>query len=491
VQDDSELVASARRGDARAFARIVERYQSLVCAIAYSGTGDLALSQDVAQDTFLAAWKGLQSLNDPGRLRGWLAGIARNLMQNARRGRARERSAEAPLEAAASVPAPSAGPLEQVVDAQEQALLWSALSAVPDTYREPLVLFYREGQSIRAVAEGLELSEDAVKQRLSRGRQMLKDQIAAFVETALARTRPGAAFTAAVVAMLPALLPQAAMAGVAAAAEGSAAQGAAASSAVAVKASGVAGAVAGPLLGVAGAILGVQASIRNTRSPRERAFMVRMAWMCTAYVLAFAAVESAGFLLWRRAFATLAVQLPLWLLYAVGLLVLIVRSNRRQRQIRVEDGTWVDPVAVAAGPPTTAQLWGSMGGGAFGAVCWLIPLAFIAGEPLLAVAVTAAAGLSCWLAVRAAARAPADYFRVGIRLVAALGLLNLAVVNVRWTAWMGAYRRSAVFAYGGREMSLIAVNLMVLAVFGGLVVLFHFNDRNLRRRLAGEPAARP
>lgn len=483
VQDDSELVASARRGDARAFARIVERYQSLVCAIAYSGTGDLALSQDVAQDTFLAAWKGLHSLNDPDRLRGWLAGIARNLMQNARRGRARERAAEAPLEAAASVPAPSAGPLEQVVDAQEQALLWSALSAVPDAYREPLVLFYREGQSIRAVAEGLELSEDAVKQRLSRGRQMLKDHIAAFVETALARTRPGAAFTAAVVAMLPALLPQAAAAGVAAAAEGSAAQGAAASSAVA-------GAIAGPLLGVAGAVLGVQASIRNTRSPRERAFMVRMAWMCTAYVLAFAAVEAAGFLLWRRAFATLAVQVPLWLLYAAGLLLLIVRSNRRQRQIRVEDGTWVDPV-VTAGRATTAQLWGSLGGGTFGAVCWLIPLAFIAGEPLLAVAVMAAAGLSCWLAVRAAARAPADYFRVGIRLVAALGLLNLAVVNLRWTAWMGAYRRSAVFAYGGREMSLIAVNLMVLAVFGGLVVLFHFNDRNLRRRLAGEPAARP
>ncbi|HET8645511.1 MAG TPA: sigma factor, partial [Vicinamibacteria bacterium] len=101
MRDDSDLVASARAGDRGAFARIVERYQALVCAIAYSGTGDVGLSQDIAQDTFLAAWKGLHTLSEPERLRAWLAGIARNLVHGARRGRARERAASQPLEAAA------------------------------------------------------------------------------------------------------------------------------------------------------------------------------------------------------------------------------------------------------------------------------------------------------------------------------------------------------------------------------------------------------
>ena len=477
MRDDSDLVSSARQGDARAFAGIVERYQSLVCAIAYSGTGDLELSRDVAQETFLAAWKGLSTLREPGRLRAWLSGIARNLMQNARRRGGRERSA--PLEEADQVASPSAGPLEEAIDAQQQALLWSALSEIPDTYREPLVLFYREGQSIRAVAEGLELSEGAVKQRLSRGRQMLKEQVAAFVESALERTRPGAAFTALVVAALPALAPQAAAAAVTA----TAAKGAAA------PASGLGsvlgGAVAGPLLGIAGAVFGVRASIRNTRSPRERAFMVRMAWWCTGYVLVFFLLQGAGFLLWPRAFATAAAQVPLWLLYAAGLLVLIVRGNRRQRQIRVEDGTGVEPPLVPPGVHQ-GQLWGALGGATIGAVAWLLPLAFIAGEPLIALAVLAVAASACWLAVRAVARKPFDYFRVASLLAAALALVNLIVVNLRWPAWMAAYRGSPIFAYGGREMPLALVDGLLLAVFGALIVAFLVNDRRLKRSQSPE-----
>ena len=66
------------------------------------------------------------------------------------------------------------------------------------------MLFYREHQSIEAVAQNLELSEDAVKQRLSRGRKMLHEQVLAFVEGALEKTNPGQAFTLGVLATLPA-----------------------------------------------------------------------------------------------------------------------------------------------------------------------------------------------------------------------------------------------------------------------------------------------
>ena len=82
----------------------------------------------------------------------------------------------------------------------------AALERIDILYREPLVLFYREHQSIENVALALELSEDAVKQRLSRGRKLLEQEVTSFVAGALQRTTPGKAFTVAVLAALPVTL---------------------------------------------------------------------------------------------------------------------------------------------------------------------------------------------------------------------------------------------------------------------------------------------
>src|SRR5438128_12679630 len=98
---DSELWQFVRQGDAPAFEAVVRRHQSLVCAVAYSACGDLALSEDVAQETFWAAWRGRGALEQAGSLRAWLCGIARNLGNNARRRAGRP---TAPLEAAAEPP---------------------------------------------------------------------------------------------------------------------------------------------------------------------------------------------------------------------------------------------------------------------------------------------------------------------------------------------------------------------------------------------------
>src|ERR1700691_2921066 len=77
-QGDSELVSASRTGSREAFRQIVERYQGLICSLAYSATGSVAVSEDVAQETFISAWKDLDALREPGSLRSWLCGIARN-----------------------------------------------------------------------------------------------------------------------------------------------------------------------------------------------------------------------------------------------------------------------------------------------------------------------------------------------------------------------------------------------------------------------------
>ena len=127
----------------------------------------------------------------------------------------------------------------------ESAIVWEALSQLPENYREPLVLFHREDQSVHDIADALELSENAVKQRLSRGRTLLKDKVHALVEGVLVRTRPGPAFTIVVLAALPAMTPTTA-APTAALAKGPVA-------AKSVITSGWLGMILGPIIGLFGA----------------------------------------------------------------------------------------------------------------------------------------------------------------------------------------------------------------------------------------------
>ena len=62
--NDAELVGKSLAGNRDAFGQIIARYQSLVCSLAYSATGSLSQSEDLAQETFVAAWQQLADLRD-------------------------------------------------------------------------------------------------------------------------------------------------------------------------------------------------------------------------------------------------------------------------------------------------------------------------------------------------------------------------------------------------------------------------------------------
>jgi RNA polymerase sigma factor (sigma-70 family) len=205
VSDDAKLVQLGLRGDRDAFGRLVARYQSPVCALAYSACGSISQSEDLAQETFITAWRKLGDLKEPEKFKFWLFGIARNLINNTARRQTRNPLATAaPLDEGLTAPAVASNPAGQAISKEEEEILWRSLEQIPESYREPLVLFYREHQSIEQVAATLDLSEDATRQRLSRGRKLLQEQVVAFVEGALARTNPGQAFTLAIMMSLPA-----------------------------------------------------------------------------------------------------------------------------------------------------------------------------------------------------------------------------------------------------------------------------------------------
>ncbi len=288
IRNDAELVSESLAGDRDAFGQIVARYQSLVCSLAYSATGSLSQSEDLAQETFVAAWQQLRDLREPEKLRSWLCRIARNLTYDSLRKQGREPShhGEA-LNEISETHSPEPLPHDHTISNEEQAILWRSLEKIPEIYREPLVLFYREHQTIASVAEKLELTEDNVKQRLSRGRKLLHEQVLAFIEGALSRTNPGKTFTLGVLAALPAMTFSAKAATLTAAVKG----------AGGAKAVGVFGAILSPLLAVGGNYASYKMSMDEAETDVERFHIKRFFRNALIVTLAITAII-AGPLYW-------------------------------------------------------------------------------------------------------------------------------------------------------------------------------------------------
>jgi RNA polymerase sigma factor (sigma-70 family) len=263
ANDDADLVNASLSGNRDAFGQIVSRYQRLICSLTYAATGNLGQSEDLAQETFITAWKNLGFLRERSKLRSWLCGIARNRVNNFLRREGREPVGQAvPLEDVAESHAPEPLPVDRAITREEESILWQSLGRIPETYREPLVLFYRENRSVAAVAEHLELTEDTVKQRLSRGRKMLQEQVIAFVEGALERSNPSGGFAPSVMAALP-VVASASKVGVlgAAGAKSAAAKGAGL---------GVLAALVSPLLIVFGNYASYRMSVDTAHTSEER-----------------------------------------------------------------------------------------------------------------------------------------------------------------------------------------------------------------------------
>ncbi|MGE5611119.1 MAG: RNA polymerase sigma factor, partial [Bacillota bacterium] len=479
---ETQVIEACKGGDRRAFAGIVERYYPLVCAVAYSATGDVGLSEDVCQETFITAWRKLGELREPGKLRGWLCGIARNLGRNVGRARQARREEQGVVAVMEGVPAEGPGPEEQAITKEEEALLWRSLRQIPEEYREALVLFYRQEKSAAEVAEAMGLSEEAVRQRLSRGRKMLEEHVASFVESALRRSAPSKALVVAIVAALPAVVPQVAAASVGV----TAAKGSAAAQAAAM--TGLAGAIFGPILGLLGAWFGVHMSLKNARSPRERAFILRSVWTWGVYLTASMAVImlSQLYLAPRLSRVGLIIEIVgLTAAYCIGICILVLRWNRRIKQIQQEDGTYVQPHYLD-GSMTPGNVLGSLGGGAIGAIAWLVALGGMSRD-WLTVGVAIVGTATIWaVSVMIAMRRPRAYFRVAAAMTVLLGMLSLLLLNLRWPA-LKAAAESEAFLGEPRGTPLwvrsVIIGVVFAAVAGGMIVV---DWRRKRRRRMNE-----
>jgi len=326
---DAELVAASLSGDREVFGRIVERYQRLLCSLAYSATGSLSESEDLAQEAFVEGWRQIHTLREPEKLRPWLCGILRHKVGRFRRAEGQEpvRQAEA-IELAEEMPSGEEPAADLAMNKEEQAILWSALERVPELYREPLVLYYREHRSVEHVAAALDLTEDAVKQRLARGRKILQERVLTFVEGALARSTPGRVFTLGVLAALPAMATPAKAAGI----------GVAAAHGTLMAKSTWLAALLASISGAVSAVLTLRANLDQARTPRERRAVVKITlWLFFGALgllgIIYALCAGAFYRLESRAIFTWISQ-ALVLAFVVGWPVVLLRVMRDMRRLR-------------------------------------------------------------------------------------------------------------------------------------------------------------
>jgi RNA polymerase sigma factor (sigma-70 family) len=333
LSDETELVVRCVGGDRQAFAELVERYQGLVCGIAYSTCGDLGLSEELAQDTFVTAWKNLRELKDPAKLRCWLIGIVRNLANNSFRKAQRiptDRAEPLTMEVAS----PMDTPATQAIGNEEAALMWRALEAMPLLYREPMVLFYREGESIQTLAISLDLTEELVRKRLSRGREMLETHVSRWIETTLRRTRPSSNIVVGVLAVLSGFVEQASSATAAATMQ------ATAGTKTMAAAGGIGSLVTLPFLGIAAVCAELRHSMSQNRPTSERAETKKTYRRLLLWLL-FCSVLFGGLLIWARSMGLNQRTIFAWTVLtfvavqALGIVGLtkMARHARRKRQL--------------------------------------------------------------------------------------------------------------------------------------------------------------
>jgi len=201
-----EILKASLQGQTSAFEIIVKKYQSLICAITYSATGSVERSEELAQQAFVKCWKNLGQLKDLTKFRAWLCSIARHAISDSYRRQQNDITSKAiGMDSIQEQPSEDTGPVEAAISKEREAIVNEALSKIPDTFREPLVLYYREGRSYRQVADQLGFSEHTARERISRARSLLREKIASLVEETIERTKPGKVFTTAVIASIAGL----------------------------------------------------------------------------------------------------------------------------------------------------------------------------------------------------------------------------------------------------------------------------------------------
>jgi RNA polymerase sigma-70 factor (ECF subfamily) len=168
--EDLADVERVLAGDVQAFEGIVRRWQGPLVNMAWRYSRDRGRAEEMAQEAFLRAWRGLANWRRESSFSTWLFALAANVYRSELK---RFPTETLPLDAAAEPSGPASQHRELAAKSSGETVRRAVL-ALPQRYREPVILFYFHEMDVAAAARTLGLPEGTLKARLSRARELLR-----------------------------------------------------------------------------------------------------------------------------------------------------------------------------------------------------------------------------------------------------------------------------------------------------------------------------
>lgn len=178
---DAQLVARSLAQDQAAFGQLIDRHASAIVNLSYRMVGNRAEAEDLAQETFLSAYKALSTFRADSKFSTWLYRIATNKCKDWLRVK-RPGQGQYDLDADESLDlyVTEDRTPEVLLSRQEVAQeLEQAIQRLPPLYREAFVLKHVEGLSYEEMEDILGVSGDTLKMRVYKGRVQLSRELAA------------------------------------------------------------------------------------------------------------------------------------------------------------------------------------------------------------------------------------------------------------------------------------------------------------------------
>ena len=206
---DAEQVQKVLAGDQAAYEPLVEAYQGRIFAFVAGRTRNFSETEDIVQNAFVEAYMHLKSLKSPEKFSGWLRGIALNLsnkwLQQKRPIISMDETSQDLTPEISEFPLPEL-PDEALEKTETKEAVIAAVDALPDIYRESVLLHYMEGMTYPEIAAFLDIPESTVTGRLQVARNRLRDELMPLVEDTLREKRPTPQLTRKIMVALPPLL---------------------------------------------------------------------------------------------------------------------------------------------------------------------------------------------------------------------------------------------------------------------------------------------
>jgi RNA polymerase sigma-70 factor, ECF subfamily len=174
LKEEFEVIRDCANGLSERFEVLVDRYRSLAYNSAYRMLGDQDAAEDVAQESFIAAYQGLKAFKFGSRFSTWLYTIVMNKCRDCLRAKKPGVSID---DLAEVHPDRKPSPEERASSHQTGDIIQDALNALPPEYREVIILKHVQDLEYTEIADILGTSIGSLKVRAHRGREMLKKAI--------------------------------------------------------------------------------------------------------------------------------------------------------------------------------------------------------------------------------------------------------------------------------------------------------------------------